>query len=164
MRRSVDFAWRTHSAVTDWTAKVDTKASIVLSLGGVLLGFIVTLSTDQRLLTGLQGRALLVERIGLIFLIGGVGLTALVVAPRINRRSSRRHWKDNIVYFGHLRHWDPKALTRHLERLTEADELAMLASQLVRVSKIAWYKHSCLQAGMVLIGGGTLCVTWAVLI
>jgi hypothetical protein len=31
-----EFAWRTHSAITDWTARVDVKASIVLALETVI--------------------------------------------------------------------------------------------------------------------------------
>jgi hypothetical protein len=55
VNRGVEFAWKTHSAIADWTAKVDSKAAIILSMGGVLLGFLVTLSSGARLLAGLTG-------------------------------------------------------------------------------------------------------------
>ena len=36
-----EFAWRTHSAITDWTAKVDVKASIVLALETAIMGAVM---------------------------------------------------------------------------------------------------------------------------
>lgn len=160
--RGVDFAWRTHGAITDWTAKVDTKAAIVLSLGGVLLGFFVTLSGSNRVLANLQGWRLAVEWVGLAMVAIAVLCAGLVVAPRLNRRQSKKIWREHIVYFGHLRHWDPKDLQRELNGLTAERELDVLSRQLVTTSKIAWYKHSLLQfsiAGLII---GVLLVTLSV--
>lgn len=162
-RRGIEFAWKTHAAVTDWTAKVDTKSAIVLSLGGALLGFFVTLSTNGRILTNLQGWHLIVERIGLASAALGVLFAALVVLPRLNRRKTKRHWKDNFVYFGHLRHWDPVKLKARLQQLTEDDELQVLSNQLIATSRIAWYKHGLLQAAMVLLVAGVGVVALAVI-
>ena len=150
----VDFGWRTHAAITDWTAKVDTKASIILSISGVLLGFCVTLSTNKRVLAGLEGWHLMVERIGLVGLASGVVLAGLVVMPRLNRRKSKKIWKKNFIYFGHLRHWEPEKLRKELAVLSVGKELDVLSEQLVSTSKIAWFKHSCLQLSIwsVLIG------------
>src|SRR5687768_9431662 len=89
-QRGVDFAWKTHSAITDWTAKVDAKAAIVLSLGGVLLGFFVTLSDDNRALDNLVGWRFIVERIGLGLMALGVIGAGLVVAPRLNRKQAKK--------------------------------------------------------------------------
>jgi hypothetical protein len=146
--RGVTFAWKVHSAITDWTAKVDYKAAIVLSLGGIILGFFVTLSSNGRLLAHLYGWRLVVERVGLSWSILGVLLAGFVVAPRLNRRLARANWKDNFVYFGHLRHWHPADLKEKLQALDPGRELDVLVVQLINTSKIAWYKHSLLQYAM----------------
>jgi Family of unknown function (DUF5706) len=147
----VSFAWKTHSAITDWTAKVDYKAAIVLSLGGIVLGFFVTLSGHGRVLAGLHGWPLIVERIGLGISTIGVLLAGLVVAPRLGRRQAERSWKQNIVYFGHLRHWSPVDLSRELKSLDTDQQLGILATQLVETSKIAWRKHNLLQFSMLFL-------------
>jgi pycsar effector protein len=160
--RGIDFGWRTHSAITDWTAKVDSKASIVLSLGGVLLGFCITLSTDQRILSGLRGWHVWGERIGLGLVELGVVLAALVVMPRLYRRTSKRIWHQNFIYFGHLRHWNPDELKQQLAVLDSDRELKLLATQLVNTSKIAWFKHSCLQGSMISLALGVAVLAIAV--
>ncbi len=157
----ITFAWRTHSAITDWTAKVDTKAAIVLSLGGLLLGFLVTLSGHGRILSGLHGWTLALERAGLSISILGVLLASLVVAPRLNRRQARSTWRENLVYFGHLRYWDPRDLADKLRSLNDDQQITILAAQLVATSKIAWRKHRLLQLSMLCLIAGTALVALA---
>jgi hypothetical protein len=157
-KSGIEFGWRTHSTITDWTAKVDSKASMVLSLGGVLLGFFVALSAAHRLFADLHGWRLAAERLGIGSVSLGVFLAALVVAPRLNRRQSKRIWRDHFVYFGHLRHWQPKDLKKRLENLDADKELEVLSLQLVATSKIAWFKHSLLQWAMFALLGGVLVV------
>jgi Family of unknown function (DUF5706) len=134
----------------------------VLSLGGVLLGFCITLSTGGRLLTGLTHWQLQLMRCGLALLSVGVLLAALVVMPRLGRRSARATWQKNYVYFGHLRHWKPSDLKKTLEGLTPEQELEVLSNQLVATSKIAWFKHSCLQGAMLLMLLGVILLVIAV--
>lgn len=153
-----DFAWKVHSAITDWTAKVDTKASIILGFGGVIVGFIVTLSANGRRLASLQGADLIVERIGVCFVLLGVLLAALVVAPRLNARSVKKSWKSNFIYFGHIRHWPLVDLRSALDGLDRTKELDLLAAQLSAMSKIAWLKHRILQCAMLAIGLGVALV------
>lgn len=160
--RGLDFAWRTHTAITDWTAKVDSKASIVLGLGGVLLGFCVTLSVRGRALSGLTGWRGITEALGLAIISLGVLLTALVVAPRLTRRAAKQEWRDNFLYFGHLRYWQAEDLKRQLQNLNLDDELSVLSKQLVSTSKIAWVKHARLQFSMGLLGIGTFLVALSV--
>jgi hypothetical protein len=162
--RGVTFAWNTHNAITDWTAKVDYKAAVVLSLGGILLGYFVALSSGDRVLAHLHGWRLVVERMGLGWSTLGVVLAGFVVAPRLNRRLTRANWRENFVYFGHLRHWRPGDLKEKLRSLDADQELDALAIQLVNTSKIAWYKHSLLQSAMACIAIGValvaLSATW----
>lgn len=157
-QRGVEFGWKTHSAINEWTAKVDSKAAIVLSLGGLLLGFIITLSSSGRPLADLQGWHLIVGRVGVGLTALGVLLAAFVVTPRLNRRHTRATWKDNFIYFGHLRHWKPANLRSKLKALDVDQELDLLATQLVGTAKIAWYKHSLLQFAMASLVLGVLLV------
>jgi MFS family permease len=160
--RGVTFAWNTHSAITDWTAKVDYKAAIVLSLGGILLGFFVSLSSKGRILDHLHAWRLVVERLGLGWSILGVLLAGFVVTPRLNRRLAKANWKENFVYFGHLRRWKPDKLKEKLRSLDADQELDVLAVQLVSTSKIAWYKHSLLQFAMACLLIGIVLVALSV--
>jgi hypothetical protein len=160
--RGLDFAWRTHSAIGEWTAKVDTKSSIVLSLGGVILGFLITLTARGRLLADQHGWRLFTLRTGLGVISLGVILAAYAVFPRLKRRQAKQIWKDNYVYFGHLRHWDPKKLKAALLNQTIDEQLEVLAKQLVATSKISWNKHAALQRAMMLIFGGVAIVALGV--
>lgn len=161
--RGIEFAWRVHSATTDWTAKVDTKASIVLGFGGVLIGFLISLSAKGRVLGGLQGWQLLLERIGVGVIALGAILAAFVVLPRLGRRKTWKTWKSNLIYFGHLRHWSTSDLQAELLGLTEKREVEMLSNQLVATSQIAWRKHRLLQLSMVTIFIGVIIVMLAAL-
>ena len=156
--RSITFAWKTHSAITDWTAKVDYKAAIVLSLGGVLLGFFATLSGSNRPLAHIHGWQLIVERLGLGWSALGVFFAGFVVTPRLNRRLTKSNWRENYVYFGHLRYWRSADLKEKLRSLDAEQELGMLATQLIATSKIAWYKHSLLQSSMFCLAIGVVLV------
>jgi hypothetical protein len=156
--RGLAFAWQTHAAISDWTSKVDTKSSIVLSLGGAVLGFCITLTADGRLLDGLHGWSDRFVTAGLGTLALGVLVAAFAVFPRLKRRQARKNWTSNYVYFGHLRHWNPADLKAALLRQSIDEQLDVLATQLVTSSKISWNKHVTLQLAMVLltIGSGLI--------
>ncbi|MBA3618020.1 MAG: hypothetical protein H0W56_00180 [Acidothermales bacterium] len=91
----------------------------------------------------------------------GVLLAAFVVTPRLNRRRTKATWKDNFIYFGHLRHWQPADLRSKLKALDVDQELDLLATQLVSTAKIAWYKHSVLQFAMASLVLGVLLIVLA---
>lgn len=150
----LDFGWKTHSAITDWTGKVDSKASAVLSLGGAVLGFIIVLSAQDRILTQLEGWRYVIRNIGIALFILGVFSAALVVMPRLGRIKARKNWQDNFIYFGHLRHWKAKDLKKKLSRLSEEEAISAVSNQLVATSKVAWFKHSLLQVAIILYGIG----------
>lgn len=63
--------------------------------------------------------------------------------PQLGRRKARRNWSTNMIYFGHLRRWNPDALATELS--SEPPTTTQLARQLVEMSKIAWRKHAWLQ-------------------
>ncbi len=104
---------------------------------------------------------LIVGRIGISLTALGVLLAAFVVTPRLNRRRTKATWKDNFIYFGHLRHWQPADLRSKLKALDVDQELDLLATQLVSTAKIAWYKHSVLQFAMASLVLGVLLIVLA---
>lgn len=154
-----EFAWKVHDALDSWTAKVDTKASIMLALEMALVGFVVTLSGNGSRLSALHGYKLDLSRAGLAFLTASVLLSLAVVMPQLGRRKAKRNWSSNMIYFGHLRRWDPDKLA---ETLAEgAPSLSQLALQLVTMSKINWRKHAWLQWSLLSLVVGTGLLAWA---
>jgi hypothetical protein len=153
---AVEFAWRTHTAITDWTAKVDAKASIVLALESAIVAAVITFSGKDRPLSALRGWPLGSYRVGILLMAIGIGLAGLVVLPRLNRRRARADWGTGAIYFGHLRRWQPDDLADHLLALPTRTQLEILSRQLVTMSKIAWAKHTGLQWSILAAALGTL--------
>lgn len=139
----VEFGWKVHESLDSWTAKVDTKASIVLAIESAIVGFVVTLSTSDGPLANLRDTRLFLFRAGLLVIAIAALLSLAVVFPQLARRRARQNWSSGMIYFGHLRHWDPQDLAKALEHHVSVPE--QLASQLVVMSKIAWRKHAWLQ-------------------
>jgi hypothetical protein len=152
----LEFGWRVHGALDSWTGKVDTKASIALAIESAAFGFVVTLSRKGERFAHLAGSSRTWYDIGLGFVLFAVLMSLAVVLPQLNRRASRKNWRDNMIYFGHLRRWRPDDLARALldERLDEQQ----LARQLVAMSKIAWRKHAWLQWSLVSLVLGATCL------
>lgn len=152
-----DFAWRVHGALDTWTGRVDTKASIVLAVESAAFAFVVTQSDPGKRFNDLHGAAYWFYLVGIVALLAAILLALRVVMPQLKRRQSAKTWRKNMIYFGHLRHWDPDDLARALERGAQPE--AQLARQLVAMSTIAWKKHARLQwslgllvAAMALLG------------
>lgn len=155
-----EFAWNVHDALDSWTGKVDTKASITLAIEAAIAGFVITLSANRGRLSGLHGYHADLEHVGLGFLGASVLASLFVVLPQLSRRKARKNWSTNMIYFGHLRRWDPNKLARALSS-GEVPTTDQLARQLVQMSKIAWRKHAWLQwsLGFLLLGAALL--VWA---
>jgi hypothetical protein len=145
----MEFGWRVHGLLGEWTGKVDSKASIVLAIESAGFAFVVTQTNKGKVFAALDGWQLWGLRIALGSLIAAVALALLVVLPQLNRKQSKRDWESNTIYFGHLRHWDPANLAKAMAaNTTEPDQLAR---QMVAMSKIAWRKHSWLQGSLGLL-------------
>jgi L-lactate permease len=144
-----DFAWRVHDALDSWTGKVDTKASIVLAIEAAIAGFVITLSTGHGRLSALHGYHTNLEIGGLVLLAASVLASLAVVMPQLGRHRAKQNWSSNMIYFGHLRRWEPEKLAESLSRDMHAKE--QLARQLVDMSKITWRKHAWLQWSLVLL-------------
>lgn len=153
---TVGNAWQIHTALADWTGKVDAKASFVLGLETAVFAALVFLRGDTQRLAVLNNMTA-----GIAFAASGVLLvvsmllTLWVVAPIVNRRAANANWNTNYIYFGHLRKWNPADLEQALEN---EPVLPVLARQLVVMSDIAWKKHERVQWSVVagLLGGAAL--------
>lgn len=146
---SVEFAWRVHTALESWTAKVDMKASILLAFQGG--GFIFATTSRELFLGARDHRPAVVAALGLGLLATAMALATVTVLPMLG--STRRHRADHAgewIYFGHVRHWESTALAARLSRLTEQDEVRALSAQLVRMSRLNWRKHRMLQGSVAL--------------
>lgn len=151
-------AWQIHSALADWTGKVDAKASFVLGLETAVFAALVFLRGDTQRLAGLNNlTAGIAFAASGVLLVVSMLLTLWVVAPIVNRKAANANWNSNYIYFGHLRKWKPADLERALEN---EPVLPVLARQLVVMSDIAWKKHERVQWSVIagLLGGAALIV------
>jgi hypothetical protein len=150
------FAWKVHAALQDWTAKVDTKASIVMSLETALLSGMVAFS-GSRTSVYPAGWALS-HHCGLVLLLTSIVLAGVVVFPRLRSRNSAKSWQNQFVYFGHLRKWEPAALAEAIAGRGSNVSLRMLSNQLVTMSRIAWRKHVLVQWSLLVALAGCIAV------
>lgn len=158
IERAVEFAWKVHDAIDSWTAKVDSKASIVLAIESGAVGLLVALTQGDGKLKDVSGNLRLVLNAGWVFLGLSVAIVAGVVFPQLGRPGlkKRASTAGGLIYFGHLRSRSPGELAETLADLTDRQVIAELAQQHIVMSKIAWRKHAWLQASMVIFSVGML--------
>jgi hypothetical protein len=168
LERAIDTAWHVHGALGDWTGRVDVKASIFLTLEAAVLAAILDASgkdgrlSDQAINTKLEN---VLYWGGLCLISLSILLAAAVVTPQLRRYQTRKagtEWRRNLVYFGHLRHWEPGDLKKEL--LKQSDALDSLSRQLIRMSEICWRKHSWAQASMISAVLGAVVIVWCSLL
>jgi hypothetical protein len=160
----VEFAWRVHAAQEVWTAKVDAKASIVLSLETAVLAALFAVESPRLLLGRLTGWRSMLADVGVGLHVVAVVLAAAAVIPMLGRtRVHRAERTQNAIYFGHLRHWKPEQLLPWLARMTPEQELEQLNRQLVAMSRRNWRKHRHLQLAMLAALLGAVIIGIAVL-
>jgi len=146
----LEFAWRVHAAQEAWTAKVDAKASIVLSLEAAILAALFAVQSPRLLLGRLTGWRSMLADTGVGLHVIAVIFAAAAVIPMLGRTKAHRAERtQNAIYFGHLRHWKPDQLIHWLARMTPEDELEQLNRQLIALSRRNWRKHRNLQLAMV---------------
>ncbi|GAA3295931.1 Pycsar system effector family protein [Streptomyces cinereospinus] len=155
---AVETAWRIHAALVDWTGKVDAKAGFALTLESAALGAIVAFSGSRYRLGELHGTVPTVLFWAGAALLGLAALAAVsVVSPRL--ATARGHdWRQNFVYFGDLRHWEPDRLA---EKLADTSALAPLSRQLVVMSRVVWAKQLRVRQSLLLAVAGVLAVVLA---
>ncbi len=142
-RDPAEVAWRIYDNLNDWTARVDTKASIVLALEAGALALVVGLAGEGRALDLGYVLARWSLGIGVLFLCCAVVLAALVVLPQLRRGHLSDETSKNFIYFGHLRNWKPEALAKQIGH--DPDMVDQISTQIVIISKIVWRKHVWLQ-------------------
>lgn len=153
---ALDTAWRIHSALVDWTGKVDAKASFCFTLQSGGLGVIVALSADNRMFGVLEGPWQSVSyTLASLSWVLGAACSMWVVIPRLRMRHVKEEWPENFVYFGHLKYWKAEQLA---EKIRDAEMVTVITTQMVNMSKIAWFKHILVKISMSLasIGGVSL--------
>jgi hypothetical protein len=150
------FAWKLHEALQDWTAKVDTKASIVMTLETALLSGVVAFSGSRRF-DYLHGWAPL-HNGGLVLLFASIVLAGGVVFPQLRGSDSSKSEENHFVYFGQLRKWEYAALVETLASIESSAALRMLSSQLIIMSRIAWRKHVLVQWSLLVALAGCIAV------
>ena len=158
-RDPIDQAWRIHGAIVSWTGSVDSKASFALAIESAVTGAVIGMAGGQRALAHLEDfpqQACFWT--GLTALVIALVLVALVVRPRLRARKMKEESASNIIYFGHLVHWEADDLT---EALRSWDLLPVLSRQIVNMSKVAWRKHRLLWWSMTLAVLGSSLLTTA---
>lgn len=145
-----EFGWRVHSAQEAWTAKVDVKASILLALESAILVAIVAGKAKDGSLASLRGWREVFLLLGTISELFGIVFAGAVVLPLLGGPVKHKHdHRDNLIYFGHLRHWSSgEDLTSRMMRLTVNEEVGHLARQLIEMSTRNWKKHRFLQVSV----------------
>jgi hypothetical protein len=148
----LDTAWKVHSAVADWTGKVDAKASFAFTVESATIATMVALSGDDRIFARLEGfwQNATFYAAGLLFLLAAFA-ALIVVIPRLRMRKVKKEAPFNFIYFGHLQHWESDQLRWKIEN---TDLLPVLSRQLVIMSKLCWQKHVLAATSFVLTGCG----------
>lgn len=142
---NTDFAWRVHDNITQGTGRADTKASIALAIEVAVLGFMISFGEAEKKgpFADLHDWRMVVHTISIVVLCISIVMSLLAVIPQLRRRSTKKEYRSNMIYFGHLRLWNPAELGKALS--SEVPESSQLARQLVHMSKISWTKHVFLQ-------------------
>lgn len=152
--RSVDTAWRIHGAIADWTGKVDAKASFAFTIQSAGVVSTVALSGPNRVFDALEGLwQHMLYYGGILALLFAAAFSIWVVIPRLRMRHVKSEYKDNFIYFGHLKYWDPADLP---EAIAKKEILPVLAQQMVKMSEIVWRKHLAVKVSMILALVGAL--------
>ncbi|KQP01418.1 Pycsar system effector family protein [Leifsonia sp. Leaf264] len=162
---AIDTAWRIHAAQTEWTGKVDAKASFAFALESAAIATVVALSAKDRLFSALPGLTPWLYWPGLLLLLVGAGLAVTVVAPRLRGRTARSESASNYIYFGHARNWKATDLEAALRT---TDILPQLSRQITAMAKISWKKHVRVQwslwsatlGGLALVACGLIASFW----
>jgi Pycsar effector protein len=160
---AVEFAWRIHTSIREWTALADVKASIILPLESAIFAFVITQSGHDRIFGKLNGWGLKLYWCGIVSILLATLSAAATIVPRLDRRKMKKTWRENFIYFGHLRHWNSRELTERLRQFHAAD-LDAISANLIAMSGIAWRKHEFLQASIALLVGAILLLVIAVLV
>lgn len=145
----IEFGWKVHAAIQDWTRGVDAKASIALvaTAGIGLFAGKEVFGADGSLHASHGGQLWAVRIMALGFLIAGA-FALWAVVPNLKRKRTKELAHAGLVYFGHLRTRSERDIEAALSTLTRQEVLRQLASQIHATSDVAWKKHVRLQGAL----------------
>ena len=143
-----ELAWRLHTLQETSIARVDVKASIMLTLEGLLLAAVAagqTWSRDAGEDTWIRALSLS----GFALLTLGMLFAGAAVQPVIgSARRTRTEREDHTIYFGHLRHWTAETLAARLPSLDDERQVLMLSREIVTAARLTWRKLRLLQVSV----------------
>jgi Family of unknown function (DUF5706) len=149
-KHNIEFAWRAHAAQENWTAKVDTKASIFFTVNGAGVAALVALRTQSGgVLEQLGGARQVIADVGIVLCALAVIIAGAAIFPLLGR-STRHRAEHDTIYFGHLRHRTPGEVAEQLRTISDDEKLDHLARQLVVMAKANWIKHRLLQLALLM--------------
>lgn len=156
------YAWHITDTLHDWTTKVDTKASVILSVETATLGLILVFAGTGKPLGSLAGSSVWSFRVGVILLALAIVTAGAAIFPQLNRRDARKNWRKNYVYFGHLRRWSPADLVTAVQKTAASGADLVQSIEIVALSKIIWRKHAFIQWSMSLVamGDSAILIAW----
>src|SRR4051794_10315333 len=101
---AIEFAWRTHDAIQQWTRNVDQKSSIVLAFITAVGGLLAreALAKDGGL-AGAEGLHLWGMRFAAVALAAAAFCALAAIIPKLRTRNIRPEAPRGLIFFGHLR-------------------------------------------------------------
>lgn len=156
------YAWHITETLHDWTTKVDTKASVILSVETATFGLILVFAGTGKPLGSLAGSSVWSFRVGVILLALAIITAGAAIFPQLNRRDAQKNWRKNYVYFGHLRRWSPADLVTAVQKTAASQADLVQSTEIVALSKIIWRKHAFIQWSMslVAVGDSAILIAW----
>jgi hypothetical protein len=147
--RGVDFAWQVHAVQEQWSARADTKATVVFTVEAAVIAAVVAAFGNAAVAASMTGWRIVLVWLGVLASAVAIGAAAFVVAPQLGSKrklAQERH----VIYFGHLRSWEPQELAQRLEKLTDSAGLSELSVQLTRTAAGNWRKYVLLRVAVIL--------------
>jgi hypothetical protein len=126
----------------DWLRFSETKATLILTVYGIMLTMVYTNSTS--VFTSINNSCLILM---LAFLYGLVSLASIGMAFWCINPKLKNKDPNSIIYFGHIsKKFKTQAQYKTFAHLVLEDEDSyhdQLTGQIFSISKIAWKKYTC---------------------
>jgi hypothetical protein len=152
---ALENAWRVHEAHSEWTARVDAKATFAFTVESAVLATVVALTTSDRVFDDFDALwKITAYSFGLLLIFASTIFAGIVVAPRLRGKGLLAGSADNYIYFGHTRFWEHSA-SELADRFREDDLLTQLTRQIGVMGRIAWRKHVFVQWSLWLAMSGS---------
>ena len=161
---ALDYTRRLHKDVNDWYTSADNKAQILLTLNGVLLGFL-----GSAVFWGADKLQQAVDKIGyetsvffITFLISlGVSITSALMCLKSRLRHDEQEdlppTPENLWFFQRLPAIAPREFAGKLRCVTPETEIEILSSQIQILSFNVINKHVWFNRGFKFFVVGLLC-------